>query len=89
MASSLGEDHGWLWALLLIALAGVLAAIGWAQQKRFSLIALAIGAAYVGVSALFVEVVHEDLLVFGWFSLTPLALVGLLFVAHRCLQEPK
>jgi hypothetical protein len=87
-ASSLGGDRGALWALLLIVLALLLAAIGYLQRRRFSLIALAIAAAYVGVSALFVRVAHEDLLVFAWFSLTPLAVVGVLFAAHRFLKEP-
>ena len=87
-ASALGEDRGGRWALALIALGVVLAAVGYAQQRRFSLIALAIGAAYVGVSSLFVHAVHDDLVVFSWFSITPLALVGLLFLAHRFLREP-
>lgn len=86
-ASGLGTRDGTLWAFGLIVLAALAGVVG-CLQRRFSLLAIALVGAYVGVSALAVRAAHDDGLVFWWFSLTPLAVVGLLFVAHRFLQEP-
>jgi hypothetical protein len=87
-ASALATPDGSSWALALVALAGVAGLVGY-LQRRFSLMAIALVAAYVGVSALAVRAVHDDVLVFWWFALTPLAVVSLLFVAHRFLREPE
>ena len=73
--------------MILIGLAGVLAALAW-RQRRFSLVAMAVVAAYAGVSALAVRALAGDVAVFWWFAVTPLMLVALLFLAHRYLQEP-
>lgn len=88
LASALGTPDGPLWALALVGLAALAGLVGY-RQRRFSLMAIALVAAYVGVSALVVRVLHEDLLVFGWFALTPLCVVALLFVLHRLLREPE
>ena len=85
--SALGTPAGSLFALILIGLAGILAALAW-RQRRFSLVAMAVVAAYAGVSALAVRTLAGDVVVFWWFAVTPLMLVALLFVAHRYLQEP-
>jgi hypothetical protein len=87
-ASGLGGAAGRPWALVLIALAAVAGFVGHRQQ-RFSLMAIGLVAAYVGVSALAVRALQRDGLVFWWFSLTPLAVVVLLFAAHRSLKEPE
>lgn len=87
-ASGLGTEYGGVLALVLIALASLLAFVGY-RQRRFSLLAMAVVAAYVGVSALVVRSVRSSdwELVVIWFALTPLMVVGLLFVAHRYLPE--
>jgi hypothetical protein len=87
LGSALGTDAGAWWALLLIVVSMVLAAIGY-LQRRFSLLAFAIVAAYIAVSALFVRAVEWEWNIF-WFSITPLMMVGLLFAAHHFLPEPE
>ncbi|HXY41098.1 MAG TPA: DUF2157 domain-containing protein [Vicinamibacteria bacterium] len=86
-ASALGARAGSLWALVLLALAGVVAALG-VRQRRFSLIAFGVLSGYVALSALLVLSDAAAGLLFWWFSLTPLGVVALLFVGHRMLQEP-
>jgi hypothetical protein len=87
VGSALGTPAGWLWALVLLALAVAVAAVG-RRQRRFSLIAMAVVAAYTGVSALVVRAAHGDTALFWWFAITPLVVVALLIAAHRRLQEP-
>jgi len=87
-ASGLGTAARERWALALIALAAVAGLVGY-RQRRFSLMAIGLVAAYLGASALAVRALHDDSLVFWWFALTPLAVVGLLFAAHRSLKEPE
>jgi hypothetical protein len=88
VGSGLGTRAGSTFAVVLVGLAGVLAAVGW-RQRRFSLMALAILAAYAGVSALAVRTLASDLPVFWWFAITPLMVVAVLFVAHRYVREPE
>jgi hypothetical protein len=85
--SALGTSAGSLYALILIGLAGILAALAF-RQRRFSLIAMAVVAAYAGVSALAVRALAGDGAAFWWFAVTPLMVVAVLFVAHRHVQEP-
>ena len=86
-ASALSTPAGSQWALVLIGLAALAGLAGYAQ-RRFSLMAMALVAAYVGVSALAVRAAYDHGLVFWWFALTPLGVVGLLFLAHHYLREP-
>jgi hypothetical protein len=86
-AASALSTPGPQWALVLTGLAALAGLAGHAQ-RRFSLMAMALVAAYVGVSALAVRAAHDEGLVFWWFALTPLGVVGLLFLAHRQLREP-
>jgi len=87
VASALTTEAGAAWALALIGLAALVAYVGY-RQRRFTLLALGLVAAYVGVSALAVRATHGDAILFWWFSLTPLGLLAALFVAHRVLREP-
>jgi hypothetical protein len=87
VGSALGTANGPRFALVLIALAAVLAALAH-RQRRFSLIAIAVLAAYAGVSALALLALGGDVAVFWWFAVTPLWVVALLFIAHRYVQEP-
>jgi hypothetical protein len=87
VGSALGTAEGPWFALVLVALAAVLAALGY-RQRRFSLIAIAVVAAYAGVSALAVRALGGGVAVFWWFAVTPLGVVALLFIAHRYVQEP-
>jgi hypothetical protein len=87
VGSALGTAAGPWFALLLIALAAVLATLAY-RQRRFSLIAIAVVAAYAGASALALRVLGGDVAVFWWFAVTPLWVVALLFIAHRYVQEP-
>lgn len=85
--SGLGTSSGSLFALILLGLAAVLGALAY-RQRRFSLMAMAILAAYAGVSALALQAFVSDVGIFWWFAVTPLAVVALLFVAHRHVREP-
>jgi hypothetical protein len=85
--SALGTPAGSLFGVILIGLAGILAALAY-RQRRFSLIAMAVVAAYAGLSALAVRALAGDVAVFWWFAVTPLMLVAILFVAHRYVREP-
>jgi hypothetical protein len=87
VGSALGTSAGSRFALILIVLAGILAALA-CRQRRFSLIAMAVVAAYAGLSALAVRALGGNVAVFWWFAVTPLWVVALLFVAHRYVQEP-
>ncbi len=87
VASALGTPGGSLWAVALIALAAVLATSA-LIERRFSLLAIAIVAAYVGVSGLAVRGLVRGEAIVWWFAVTPLIVVAVLFVAHRSLKEP-
>jgi hypothetical protein len=90
VTTGLGDSDGVGFALLLVMLAAVLALVGY-LQKRFSLLAISVVAAYVGVSALLVRGVRssEWEIVVLWFAVTPLIVVGALFAVHRYLPEPE
>jgi Predicted membrane protein (DUF2157) len=88
IASALFESMGAAWALLLIVVSGGLLTLGYVQ-RRFSLIAFAIVAAYVGVSALVLRLIHDWAGGVFWFAFTPLMVVGVLFAAHHYLPEPE
>jgi hypothetical protein len=88
IASAVFDSMGAAWALLLIVVSGGLLALGYVQ-RRFSLIAFAIVAAYVGVSALVLRVIGDWAWGVFWFAITPLMVVAVLFAAHHYLPEPE
>jgi hypothetical protein len=85
------SPSGLAFTLLLLALGAALAA--WAfQDRRFALFAIGVLAAYAGLSALAFRAVRWTGVPFGsfpiyWFFATPIAMLWLLFLAHRHMKE--
>jgi len=91
--SGVGDPRpsGTAFAVILALLGGVLAVFSYGR-RRFGLLAMGIVGAYIGVSALFLDTLSGSdttLLAFFWFAVTPLAVLVLLYVAHRSLKEPE
>jgi hypothetical protein len=90
--SGVGDPRptGSWFAVLLALLGGGLAAFAYGGG-RFGLFAMGVVGAYVGVSALFVDAISgpdRTLVTFFWFTFTPIAVLALLYLAHRRLREP-
>ena len=89
--SALGDANpaGTVAAFLLGALGGGLAVFAYGR-RRFGLFAMGLVGAYVGLSALFVQALSGSdaaILGFFWFTMTPIAMLAFLYVAHRRLKE--
>ncbi len=75
-----------LFTLALIG-GGVGLALLEARRSRFSLVALGMVASYIGVCLLFLRTGADATTTAGWFAITSLALLVLLFQVHRRLRE--
>ena len=74
-------------ALALILASGLLSFLAY-KERRFSLFAMGVVGGYIGLSALFLE--HAPgIFTFQWFTITPFAVLVLLFLASRRLKEPQ
>jgi hypothetical protein len=85
--SGIAEDGaaGTTFSLGLLVVGAGLAA-GAFRLGRFPLFGMGLVAAYVGLSALVLKAVREDLLVFLWFTGTGIAVLVCLLVAHKALR---
>ena len=83
----IGEDGaaGTAFSLGLLVVGAGLAS-GAFRFGRFPLFGMGLVAAYVGLSALVLKAVREDLLVFLWFTGTGIAVLVCLLVAHKALR---
>ena len=85
--SGIGEDGaaGTTFSLGLLVVGAGLAA-GAFRFGRFPLFGMGLVAAYVGLSALVLTAVSEELLIFLWFTGTGIAVLVCLLVAHKALR---
>jgi hypothetical protein len=67
---------------------GSLLAILESRRRRFSMVALGAVAAYIGVCLLFHRTEPGDMVIAGWYAVTALGMLGLLFFIARRLKEP-
>jgi predicted membrane protein DUF2157 len=82
-----GEDEGeGAYRVALLLVGGALAAMA-LRRRRFPLFGLGVAAAYVGLSALVVPSLHDGVLVFLYFTVTGIAVLAGLLLAHRALRE--
>lgn len=77
--------EGVTWALGLLVAGGLLALHAY-RGRRFALFALAAFAVYVGASRIAIDAVHDLVFGCGWFALSGLAMVVLLWRVHRSLR---
>jgi hypothetical protein len=86
LVAGLGEPHptDYWYALLLTVAGGGLAALGF-LGRRFSLFAMGVLGAYVGVSALVIQ--FAGCASFYWFAFSGFGLLAVLFLAHGRLKE--
>ena len=68
---------------------GVGVAVYAACSRRFGLLAIGLMATYIAICALFHRAQPQDALAALWYTVTSLALLAGLFVAHHRLKEPE
>ena len=88
--SGIGESGaaGTAFRLGLLVVGAGLAAFAF-RLGRFPLFGMGLVAAYIGLSALVVTEVHEELLAFLWFAGTGVVVLVCLLVAHKALRDRK
>ena len=81
-----GDEAALPFGLLAIAVGSALAWRSYARE-RFPRFAMGVVAAYAGLSRLIAIVVPGETLLFAWLTFSSVALVVLLFLAHRRIRE--
>jgi hypothetical protein len=89
LLSGTGTETGeeMLFTLVLIACGSGLAILE-ARRRRFSLVATGMVAVYIGACLLFHRSDPGDMVTAGWYVITSLGLLAILFLVVRRLKEP-